>query len=158
MFNINSAKCIDCKTSVIEITHIFMLTLTFYFDSRVVNSIFQYLPVFSSKCRYSPVNATGMENTRICRHFANLNLIIIPCHYCGYVFGNPSFRQLLLYLRRQIIGPPAFASLFNWVRSQILWRFQRKGLLRIRENLILCKVLSLWLFDFCVLGDVALIS
>ena len=30
------------------------------------------MPVFSSKCRYLPVNATGMENTHICRHFANL--------------------------------------------------------------------------------------
>ena len=39
----------------------------------MVNSIFRYLPVFSSKCRYLPVNATGMENTHICRHFANLD-------------------------------------------------------------------------------------
>ena len=38
----------------------------------MVNSVFQYLPVFSSKCRYLPVNATSMENTHVCRHFANL--------------------------------------------------------------------------------------
>ena len=45
----------------------------FVFNSSVVSSIFWYLPVFSSKCRYLPVNAIGMENTHICRHFANLD-------------------------------------------------------------------------------------
>ena len=31
-----------------------------------------YLPVFSIICHYFPVNATGMANMLICRHFANL--------------------------------------------------------------------------------------
>ena len=42
------------------------------------NSLFWYLPVFISKCRYLPVNATGMENTRVCRQFANLGQKYIP--------------------------------------------------------------------------------
>ena len=29
-------------------------------------------PVFSCICQYLPVNIPGMENTHICRHFANL--------------------------------------------------------------------------------------
>ena len=33
-----------------------------------------YLPFFSIICHYFPVNATGMANMRICRHFANLGL------------------------------------------------------------------------------------
>ena len=49
----------------------------------MVNSIFQYLSVFSSKCRYLPVNATGMENTHICRHFANLEFDILFYTYMG---------------------------------------------------------------------------
>ena len=32
-----------------------------------------YLPVFSIISRYLPVNATGMANMLICRHFANLD-------------------------------------------------------------------------------------
>ena len=39
---------------------------------RVVNHICQYFPLFASISRYFPVNANGMANMLICRHFANL--------------------------------------------------------------------------------------
>ena len=55
-------------TSIIEITYLSMLSVGFCF----IILIFGYLPVFSSKCGYLLINATGMENTHICRHFANL--------------------------------------------------------------------------------------
>ena len=39
---------------------------------KVVNHICQYFPLFAIISRYFPVNATGMANMLICRHFANL--------------------------------------------------------------------------------------
>ena len=33
-----------------------------------------YLPVFPIICQYFPVNATGMANMLICRHFAILSI------------------------------------------------------------------------------------
>ena len=47
-------------TSIIEITNL------------NVEGCKSYLPVFSIICHYFPVNATGMANILICRHFANL--------------------------------------------------------------------------------------
>ena len=39
---------------------------------KVVNHICPYFPLFAIISRYFPVNATGMANMLICRHFANL--------------------------------------------------------------------------------------
>ena len=39
---------------------------------KVVNHNCQYFPLFAIISRYFPVNATGMANMLICRHFANL--------------------------------------------------------------------------------------
>ena len=39
-----------------------------------MNLICQYFPLFASISRYFPVNATGLANMLICRHFANLVL------------------------------------------------------------------------------------
>ena len=44
-----------------------MLSVGYCINSKVVNSFDQYLPVFSSICRYLPVNTAGMENTHICQ-------------------------------------------------------------------------------------------
>ena len=41
---------------------------------KFVNHICQYFPLFASISRYFPVNATGMANMLICRHFANLGI------------------------------------------------------------------------------------
>ena len=41
---------------------------------KVVNHICQYFPLFAIISRYFPVNATGMANMLICRHFANLGV------------------------------------------------------------------------------------
>ena len=77
-----------------------MLNVGYCINSRMVNSIDQYLPVFSSICRYLPVNTAGMENTHICRHFANLALkdpkipyyktfnTNFPMHYIGMRDGR----------------------------------------------------------------------
>ena len=51
-------------TSIIEITNL------------NVEGCKSYLPVFSIICQYFPVNATGMANLLICRHFANLEKIL----------------------------------------------------------------------------------
>ena len=41
-------------------------------------------PVFTSICQYLPVNTTGMENTHICQHFANLAVYQILAELCPY--------------------------------------------------------------------------
>ena len=45
-----------------------MLSVGYCINSRVVNR-----PVFARIFLYLPGNTTGMENTHICRHFANLD-------------------------------------------------------------------------------------
>ena len=56
----------------------------------------KYLPVFSIICHYFPVNATGMANMLICRHFANLALLstVMSSLSSIIVHITPCFQQL----------------------------------------------------------------
>ena len=52
-----------------------MLGIVFCKTFSLVNHICPYFLVNASICWYLTVNATGMANVLICRHFANLGLI-----------------------------------------------------------------------------------
>ena len=71
-------------TSIIEITNL---------NVEVCKS---YLPVFFIICHYFPVNATGMANMLICRHFANLannRLVCSPLTEIQYPILKPGLFQ-----------------------------------------------------------------
>ena len=73
-------------TSIIEITNL------------NVEGCKSYLPVFSIICHYFTVNATGMANMLICRHFANLvlNLKCWVAVVCWIFFWDNCFPKICL--------------------------------------------------------------
>ena len=61
---------------------------------KFVNHICQYFSLFAIISRYFPVNATGMANMLICRHFANLannRLVCSPFSDFIWDFGKLPF-------------------------------------------------------------------
>ena len=54
-----------------------MLSVGYYINSRVVNSINPYLPIFSGICQYLPVNTAGMGNAHICRLLPTLSALFV---------------------------------------------------------------------------------
>ena len=73
---------------------------------RVVNHICQYFPLFASISQYFLVNATGMANMLICRHFANLGLesstLPLSNNYTGELVGILIALEFMVSLDDQI--------------------------------------------------------